>query len=203
MGRSARADHLLMAHPAGLGEHFDSVLGAARQGEAWALGFLYERLQPAVLAYLRAQDREAEDIAADAWIDVARSLQRFEGDEAAFRRWVFTIVRRRRLDAVRTRARRPAEPVAADRLEAVPATDDFEHLDGEAAARRIVALLPPMQAQVVLLRIVSGFSVDEVGEILGKRPGAVRALQHRALRRLAKELGSTRNARDPRSDVYR
>ena len=55
----------------------------------------------------------------------------------------------------------------------------------QAAIDALVADLPPDQAEVVLLRVVAGLGVDEVAEIMGKRPGTVRVLQHRALRRLA------------------
>jgi RNA polymerase sigma-70 factor (ECF subfamily) len=184
-----------------LGEQFDAVLGSAQEGETWALGRLYENLQPAVLAYLRAQDLEAEDIASDAWIDVARGLRRFTGDEAAFRRWVFTIARRRLIDARRSRTRRRTDPVPPEWLDSPVSDNQAERLGSNQAARDIVAVLPELQAQVVMLRVVAGFDVDEVAEILDKRPGAVRALQHRALRRLAKNFRASRNASVASDDV--
>jgi RNA polymerase sigma-70 factor (ECF subfamily) len=57
----------------------------------------------------------------------------------------------------------------------------------EAALER-VGSLPPDQAEVILLRVLGGLPVDEVAQILGKRPGTIRVTQHRALRRLAGEL---------------
>jgi RNA polymerase sigma-70 factor (ECF subfamily) len=51
-----------------------------------------------------------------------------------------------------------------------------------------VAVLSPDQADVVLMRVVGGLDVDQVARVLGKEPGAVRSLQHRALRRLARQL---------------
>jgi RNA polymerase sigma-70 factor, ECF subfamily len=61
-------------------------------------------------------------------------------------------------------------------------------LSSDEAIRRITALLPPDQAEIVLLRVVAGLSVDDVAGITGRRPGTVRVLQHRALRRLAERL---------------
>jgi RNA polymerase sigma-70 factor (ECF subfamily) len=49
----------------------------------------------------------------------------------------------------------------------------------------LVAELPPDQAEVVALRVVGGLEVAEVAKIVGKRPGTVRVLAHRGLRRLA------------------
>ena len=56
---------------------------------------------------------------------------------------------------------------------------------GTELALSCIAMLPPSQADVVLLRVLGGLSVGEVAKILDKRPGAIRVLQHRALCRLA------------------
>jgi len=68
-----------------------------------------------------------------------------------------------------------------------------ETLSAAQAIARLVATLPPDQAEVLMLRVVGGLSADESAEVMGKRPGTVRVLQHRALRRLARELGSRTN----------
>jgi RNA polymerase sigma-70 factor (ECF subfamily) len=73
--------------------------------------------------------------------------------------------------------------VAPDPADAVMAS-----LGGAEAARQIAAVLPPAHAEIVLLRVVGGFTAEEVAEITGKRPGAVRVIAHRALRKLAKEI---------------
>ena len=59
-----------------------------------------------------------------------------------------------------------------------------------------IARLAPDQAEVVLLRVVGGFDVDEVAAIVGKKAGAVRVLQHRALKRLSERLASERREAD-------
>src|SRR5437764_1329175 len=88
---------------------FQDVLIAAREGEGWALGRLFRVTYPRFVCYVGAvAPADAEDVAADAWLDVARGLHRFEGDEQAFRAWAFTIARRRLLDLRRSRARRRA-----------------------------------------------------------------------------------------------
>src|SRR4029450_12981769 len=91
---------------------FDQSLSAARDGNEEALADLYRSLYPRFVRYAGAAvPSSAEDVAADAWLDVARSLGRFRGDESAFRAWAFTIVRRRVLDLRRTGARRRTDPV--------------------------------------------------------------------------------------------
>jgi RNA polymerase sigma-70 factor (ECF subfamily) len=170
---------------------FDHVLSAARDGDEDALADLYRSLYPRFVRYASAvAASSAEDVAADAWLDVARSLGRFRGDESAFRAWAFTIVRRRLLDLRRTWARRRTDPV--DPFDLVE-TGDVGNVEDEAivsleassAIRLITSSLSRDQAEVVLLRVLGDLSVERVAEIMDKRPGAIRVLQHRALRRLA------------------
>lgn len=177
-----------------LGTAFDEVITAAREGAEWAITAIFRDLQPPLLAYLRSQEpSEAEDLASEVWQGIGAGLERFSGDEDGFRGWVFTIARRRVLDWRRRTTRRPVELGADDRLADLAASGDAESsamadMEADEAVRRITALLPPDQAEVIVLRVVGGLDAAQVGEILGKRPGAVRALQHRALRRLAKSF---------------
>lgn len=176
------------------GAGFDEVLGAARSGARWAVAAIYRDLQPSLLSYLRAvEPADAEDLASDVWLGAARNLARFDGDEVAFRAWVFTIARRRVVDLRRQRRRRQTEPTPTEDLTAFAGNanteeDAVDAVDADAVRRRIVELLPPDQADVVLLRVVAGLDARQVAEVLGKRPGTVRVLQHRALRGLAKAL---------------
>jgi RNA polymerase sigma-70 factor (ECF subfamily) len=80
--------------------------------------------------------------------------------------------------------------VAPETLTSKAGTDDTEGeavnaTTAQAAARAIAHVLSPDQADVVLLRVLAGLDVEQVAEILGKRPGTVRVLQHKVLRRLA------------------
>ncbi len=179
-----------------VGEGFDDVLAAAQAGAEWAVAVLYRSLQPRLLRFLRAQApaHDAEDIAAQTWLEVAKGLGRFSGDEDGFGAFVFTVARRRLTDHRRSARRRPVDLVGDDSLSALPGggdpeTETMTRLGGEDAARRLAELLPPEQAEIVLLRVVAGLTVDQVAELLGRKPGTVRVLQHRALRRLARQLG--------------
>jgi len=175
------------------GEQFGSVLAAARAGAEWALAALYREFHPGLLRYLRAQEpNDGEDLGSETWLGAATGLDRFQGDEWAFRRWLFTIARRRLIDHRRRRERTPYSGVGLDALAGRPGPDDTEGAvlaadESEAALARIAAL-PPDQAEVILLRVLAGLDVADVAEVLGKTPGAVRVLQHRALQRLAEQL---------------
>src|SRR5438552_3850361 len=103
---------------------FQELLIAARAGDRDSIGGAYERLQPRLLRYLHAvAGPEAEDLAAQTWLDVVAAVTRFEGDEAAFRRWVFTIARRRVADSRRRWWRRP-RTVPLDGFEEMPGSGD-------------------------------------------------------------------------------
>lgn len=183
-----------------IGAAFDNVLAAAVGGDERAFASLWRELQPGLLRYLRVvAPGSAEDLASETWLDVVRSLAHFRGNERSFRSWTFTIARHQATDHRRRAVRRPVEPVPAERLPERVAADDpaaaaMEHIATHRALA-LIAELPRDQAEVVALRVVAGLEVGDVARIVGKRPGAVRVLAHRGLRRLAERLGAGRSIR--------
>ena len=179
-----------------VGEDFAAILSAARQGSEAAFTRLWLDTNPALLRYLRVTAPEAaDDAAADTWVQVVRGLPRFRGDEAAWRAWVFTTARRRVIDMSRRRARRREKPLHDVPVALLPVTADaadqaMERL-GTRAAIALLAGLPPLQAEVILLRVVAGLDNDAVARLVGRSPGAVRVAAHRGLRRLAEILART------------
>jgi RNA polymerase sigma factor (sigma-70 family) len=177
-----------------LGEQFSEVLEGARAGSEQAFSRLYKDLNASLLRYFAAHaPSEAQDLTADTWLAAASNLHAFEGDERAFRAWLFTIAHRKLVQHWRDLGRRPVQPAGAELFAAIVDASDTEQRalagsEAAAAARTLAALLTPDQAHVVLLRVLGGLTVDEVAAAMGKRPGTVRVLQHRALRRLAEKL---------------
>ncbi len=168
---------------------FQETLAAARAGDEQAVTAIYRLLQPRVIRYLRViEPSDAEDLASDTWLDVARGLDRFEGDEHALCAWALTVARRRAIDLRRRYTRRRTISAEPERLVELAQTgnveDDAMAGFGLRSALESISQLPRDQAEVVLLRVLGGLSVDEVAGIMGKRPGTVRVLQHRALRAL-------------------
>jgi RNA polymerase sigma-70 factor (ECF subfamily) len=189
------------AVPAGAAELDEAVRGA-RQGNADAYRLLYREIQPRLLRYLRAlAGDDAEDVASETWLQVARDLAGFAGDYDAFRGWVATIARHRAMDHARHRSRRPFVPMPAEDLADRPAADDTAadaiEAVGTDEALRLIAALPPDQAEAVLLRTVVGLDAETAGKVIGKRAGAVRSAAHRGLRTLARRL---EQAEIPRAD---
>ncbi|MET9142512.1 RNA polymerase sigma factor [Streptomyces sp. NPDC004042] len=176
----------------------DGELGAAvaraQQGDENAFAVAYRIVQPGLLGYLRGiVGAEAEDVASDAWLEIARDLGRFQGDGAGFRGWTATIARHRALDHLRRRRARPRSTTLEDAdAEALVAPQDtheqaLESLSTQRALE-LVRSLPRDQAEAVLLRVVVGLDGPAAARVLGKRPGAVRTAAHRGLKRLAARL---------------
>jgi RNA polymerase sigma-70 factor (ECF subfamily) len=177
-----------------------AAVWAAQRGDAEAFRVLYRDLQPRLLRYLGTLvGADAEDVASETWLQVARDFQGFTGDADGFRGWVTTIARHRALDQLRrTRRRRPSVPVIPQRLAELGGVGLAGNADDTAAgaieavtteaALRLIATLPPDQAEAVLLRAVVGLDAATAAAVVGKRPGAVRSAAHRGLRMLAKRL---------------
>ena len=177
---------------------YDGELGAAvaraQEGDEAAFAVAYRIVQPGLLGYLRGiVGDDAEDVASDAWLEIARDLGRFRGDGAGFRGWTATIARHRALDHLRRLKVRPRATALEQDLLELPGTHSthdqaLESLSTQGALR-LVAGLPRDQAEAVLLRVVVGLDGPSAARVLGKRPGAVRTAAHRGLKRLARQLG--------------
>jgi len=148
---------------------------------------VYRTLASAVLGYARSQGvAEPEDVVGEIFLQVVRDLPRFRGDDAALRRWVFTLAHHRIVDAQRRSIRRPALDGGAVPDRAAPPPAD--PVDPELA--RALGRLTADQREVVALRFVADLPIDAVAALTGRRAGAVKALQHRALEALAQALGA-------------
>ena len=145
-----------------------------------------------MLRYLRTLvGVDAEDVASETWLNVARDLGQFDGDSDGFRAWVATIARHRASDHLRHSQRRPqAAELAVAELETWAASDDTERRALESvatdAAIALIARLPRDQSEAVLLRVVVGLDAVSAAKVLGKRPRAVRTACYRGLRRLSR-----------------
>jgi len=149
---------------------------------------LYRALAPAVLGYLRAQRvADAEDVLGEVFLQVARDIRRFSGDDAAARRWVFSIAHNRAMDAHRKAARNRVTLEEAlegkGRATVAPPPDPLDPALVDA-----LATLSADQREVLVLRFVADLPLEAVAKVTGRRVGAVKALQHRALENLRRAV---------------
>jgi RNA polymerase sigma-70 factor (ECF subfamily) len=158
---------------------------AAQAGEAAAWESIYAELAGPVTGYLRSRGApDPEDLSSEVFYQVARDIHRFKGDETKFRSWVFVIAHRRLIDARRASGRRPVtadQPMADIGISVDNVEDDvMEHLATDRMSQ-IFELLTEDQQHVLSLRIVGDLSLEETASVMGKRVGAIKALQRRAL----------------------
>lgn len=175
-------------------DQFEDVLEAAQGGDESSFAQLWRELNPRLLRYLHTiAPSSAADLASETWLQVIRSLKDFEGNEAAFRGWVFTVARNKVVDAGRRERRRPRSTHDDSALDHVAAPHDtallaMENMSTDAALA-LIATLPRDQADIILLRVVAGLDAVTVAAMVGKSPGAVRVAAHRGLRRLQELVG--------------
>jgi RNA polymerase sigma-70 factor (ECF subfamily) len=175
---------------------FASVLGAAQVGAKWAIAELWVEYSPPVRAFLTARgSREPDDLTSEVFLVVFEKLATFSGDAAAFRSFVFTLAYRRLVDEVRMRSRRGESVELLDHEDPRRAPSAEDSAVERLATERTVQLLlklPAAQADIMMLRIVADLTVEQVAQVVGKNPSAVKALQRRAIAQLRKQLLQTR-----------
>lgn len=145
--------------------------------------------------YLRTGDRAAaEDLASEVFLEALRGIRRYRYRGVPFSAWLYRIARNISADYVRRRASRPTVPLLESDERAALTTPDST--DATASHQDIQAALGQLtddQQQVVVLRFFHGLSHEEAAAVMGRRPGAVRVLQNRA-------LGALRRVMVPRTE---
>ena len=172
------------------GEVWDLVQ-RAQEGDAEAFGELYDRYVTVVHRYVyhRVGDRTmAEDVTSETFVRALRRIDSltFQGRDVGA--WLVTIARNIIRDHVKS-SRYRLEVTTADMRDADRVTDGPE----DAVVQRLtneqllacVKQLGSEQQECISLRFLQGLSVSETAAIMGKKDGAIKALQHRAVRRLA------------------
>lgn len=170
------------------------LLKAARQGDTLAFGMLYECYAPRVFRFLYAhldQRMDAEDLTEEVFLRVWQALPDYQERGAPFGGFVFRVAHNALFDHYR-RSHRRGEPEALDE-ERLPAAQSDPAENSVAAVesaelKRLLEQLGQDQRTVLALRFLAGLTPDETGQAMGKSSGAVRVLQHRALRALRKLL---------------
>ncbi|MFE3447648.1 sigma-70 family RNA polymerase sigma factor [Nonomuraea sp. NPDC059194] len=165
----------------------------AVQGDRSAIESLLGALRPMVVRYCRArlgrvsgQYHIADDVAQEVCIAVLSALPRYRDMGRPFASFVFGIASHKVADALRSSVRSavPTQDLP-DGPDEGPGPEEtvVRYIEVE-QARRLLSRLPDNQRELLLLRVVSGLSAEETGNVLGMTPGAVRVAQHRALARL-------------------
>lgn len=145
-----------------------------------------------MLGYLHQQGaKEPEDLLGEVWLDVARRIHDFAGNESGFRSWIFMVAHHRLVDEWRTLKRRPRVATLPDDLPTQTTESAEEAAMGGLSQSGLLALLEPLsgdQRTVILLRFGADMAVKDVAAAMDKSEGAVKVLQHRAVAELRRNL---------------
>jgi len=164
------------------------LIQRAIAGDAQAFGELYQQHLKQIYRYIFykvGNAADAEDLTEQTFLKAWEAMRRYREQGVPFAAWLFRLAHNLVIDFHRTRH------------EAAPLDDLRDAEDGQITPEDLAAVrldidtlrqailqLTPEQQQVVLLRFVQGLNHSEVATIMGKNEGAVRGLQHRALRAL-------------------
>lgn len=181
----------------------DEIAAGVRNGDPDAVGRVYVTLADRLLGYLIARVRDratAEDILEATFIELLRKGHTITGGPAAIKVWLFRSAYFNAMDHLR-KVRRRAEDFCEDMTEVdledtSPSPEDLAvAAERRELVHRVMAELSEDQRQVLTLRYLGGLTAPETAEVLGKTEGAVRSLQHRAERAMARLLQSEVGAR--------
>ena len=182
MEQRARRDHEL-----------ELWLAAARRNDQAGFTELYRCLAGRVAGYLRGRGvTDPDDVTNEVFLGAFRNLGGFDGGGAEFRSWLFAIASNKASDWHRRQARRPQIDGSGDiELSRMDGGDvESEAMDalGRTAVGEMLRCLTPGQRDVLLLRLVAELTLEETAEALDRPVGAVKALQHRAIAALRRNV---------------
>lgn len=189
--------------------HVAGLLDRARNGEAEALSTLYHHFLPAVFGYIasRMADRSmAEDLTSEVFLKMVESIHRVKANnEVGFAAWLFQIARATVAEHYRKREKQPAlvslestlsqDGAISGKSDAIAQSDPMsdpvqwsEARDEWSTVVEAINLLTEEQRQVLISRLILGYDVATIAQMLGKKANAIKALQFRALQRLERLL---------------
>ncbi|MFJ9040320.1 ECF subfamily RNA polymerase sigma factor, BldN family [Streptomyces sp. NPDC102406] len=166
----------------------------AQSGEADAFGRLYDQYSDTVYRYIYYRvggKATAEDLTSETFLRALRRIGTFTWQGRDFGAWLVTIARNLVADHFKSSRFRlevtTGEMLDANEVERSPEDSVLESLSN-AALLDAVRRLNPQQQECVTLRFLQGLSVAETARVMGKNEGAIKTLQYRAVRTLARLL---------------
>ncbi|WP_432134394.1 MULTISPECIES: ECF subfamily RNA polymerase sigma factor, BldN family [unclassified Streptomyces] len=166
----------------------------AQAGEADAFGRLYDQYSDTVYRYIYYRvggKATAEDLTSETFLRALRRIGTFTWQGRDFGAWLVTIARNLVADHFKSSRFRleitTGEMLDANEVERSPEDSVLESLSN-AALLDAVRRLNPQQQECVTLRFLQGLSVAETARVMGKNEGAIKTLQYRAVRTLARLL---------------
>ena len=162
----------------------DAHLVEMAQRDPTAFVHLYDRYVDQIYRYCaqRLTQTAAEDATSVAFLNALRAIDGFDSGRGGFRAWLYRIAHNAVIDQIRVRSHAQIDDLLLEDPE-IGLEDHVVAIDQRRSLLRAVRQLPPDQQQVIHLRLAS-LTGAEIAEAMGRSHVAVRALQHRAIKRL-------------------
>lgn len=167
----------------------ESLIISAVRGGASAFGQLYDLYQPKIYRFILVkvgQREEAEDLTHQVFLNAWQNIKNYRSRGFPFSSWLYRIARNQVIDYYRARR----EAVSIDQVDpeyfVTPAVQHFA-IEKDIELEKIfqaVRRLEPVYQDVVVMRFVEDFSIKETAKAVGKSEGAVKLIQHRAIKKL-------------------
>ena len=171
----------------------EQLIKRAKLGDKVAISTLYEKHVDQIFRYIayRVPENDAEDLTAEVFVRMVESLPKFEYTGAPFEAWLYRIASARVADFHRKRGRRQVDEISEAMSDEKPLPEEkIQEKQEHRQLREALSQLSPEDQQILILRFVERKSHEEVAEIVGKNPSAIRTAQHRALKKLASHLNA-------------
>jgi RNA polymerase sigma-70 factor (ECF subfamily) len=170
----------------------ERLLSAVAGGDREALGLLYDRHAPRMLALatrLLGSPREAEDLVHDVFLEAWHRARQYDAERGSVRAWLMLRTRSRSLDALRAQKRAPKVELEATGPRASEGPDASDAHDGR-KLHGLLQDLPQEQHAVLELAYFGGYSFTEIAERLAIPVGTVKSRMSRAIDALRRKLGA-------------
>ncbi|MBI2888312.1 MAG: sigma-70 family RNA polymerase sigma factor [Candidatus Liptonbacteria bacterium] len=171
-----------------------TIIESAVKGEASAFGQLYDHYQPKIYRFVMfkvGQREEAEDLTHEVFLSAWQKIRNYRDFGFPFSSWLYQIARNRIIDHYRTKKVSTSIDAVDPEYFVAPAVASMaleEKLEVE-RVRHALRKLKPEYQDVVIMRFIEELSIKETASALGKTEGAVKLLQHRAMKTLQELVG--------------
>ena len=184
------------------------VIASVLKGDQQAYSILVERYQnyvfTIVLRYVKSRE-DAEEVAQDVFIKAYRSLADFKGT-AKFSTWLYTVttttsltfLRKKKVEVHSLDNEKVFE--SADNIDSGVSANQIEQKSRVNMVNEAIKLLNPDDAQIITLFYKGEQTLEEIAQILGKEPNAVKVQLHRARTRLKEKMQT--HFREEVKDIY-
>ncbi|MGH8883063.1 MAG: sigma-70 family RNA polymerase sigma factor [Stackebrandtia sp.] len=176
----------------------DRLIGPAAAGDQRAVSDIIKIVHPLVRRYCAARvgagnnpHLTADDIAQEICIATVTAIPRYRDQGKSFLAFVYGISANKVADAFRRAHQHPSYPVAEfpDATSTAPGPEELAlNMERREATRELMTILAPAHREVLVMRIVLGWTAAQTAEAIGTSPGVVRVMQHRALNKLRARL---------------